>query len=171
MLQIPQGCPIGWLGPHRNICYKLSDDKLSWNDADTGCEELADGAHLASVTYANKAFLSKQREIFDSDYYWVGLRSGDAEWNQGTAAAEKVDFTQWEKVRSSEPSGSVYTDDDCVLMVGETAPDVFKPAGSWMNWPCSDDCSPLCEFKLVGKSPRLQTRRLSLLIVVLYCSG
>ena len=146
-----QGCPSGWVGPNRGLCYKLSDKALSWYDADaSGCEELAPGARLASVTYANKAFLSKQKSIFiDSYYYWVGLRSGDSEWNRDTAAAEAVDFTGWEKIRFSEPSGSSATNDDCVLMVGESAADEYKPAGGWMDWPCDDPDSLLCEFKQV----------------------
>ena len=102
-----QACPGGWMGPHLGMCYKLSDTKLNWNDANTaGCGNLTSGGHLASVTYANKAFLSKQSNIFDSAYYWVGLRSGDTEWNKGTPAAEPVDFTNWEEIQLSEPNGT-----------------------------------------------------------------
>ncbi|KAF0289789.1 hypothetical protein FJT64_011986 [Amphibalanus amphitrite] len=57
-------CPTGWEGPHRDICYRLSEDARSWTDAKAnGCEALSGGAYLASVTYANKAFLSKQESI------------------------------------------------------------------------------------------------------------
>ncbi|XP_043199234.1 macrophage mannose receptor 1-like [Amphibalanus amphitrite] len=142
-------CPDGWVGPHRSVCYRLSDEYLDWNEANaSGCQELQEGAYLASVTYANKAFLSKQESITDSDYYWVGLRSGDAEWNSGTAAAEPVDFTNWGVVRHQEPSGSSVTNDDCVLLIGEVPNDEeYGASGTWMDWDCGLEAFFLCELK------------------------
>ncbi|KAF0289790.1 C-type mannose receptor 2 [Amphibalanus amphitrite] len=143
-----QDCPTGWEGPHRDICYRLSEDARSWTDAKAnGCEALSGGAYLASVTYANKAFLSKQESIVGSDYYWVGLRSGDAEWNSGTAAAEPVDYTNWEVMRHQEPSGSRITNDDCVMVTTASAPAEFQPAGSWVDWDCDYQTPAICQVQ------------------------
>ncbi|XP_043218096.1 macrophage mannose receptor 1-like [Amphibalanus amphitrite] len=140
-------CPDGWEGPHRDVCYKLSDTWLSWSDANAiGCQNLTAGAHLASITYSNKAFLSKRHYLSNSDYFWVGLLSGDDKWNIGTPAEEEVDFTNWETVQHQEPSGSSITNDDCVLMVGPTATGEFRK-GAWLDRSCDYPFNFLCAFE------------------------
>ena len=127
---------------------------MTWDQANAeGCNNLADGAYLASVTYNNKGYLSKQDAIIDSYFFWVGLRSGDDEWNKGTPHAQKVDYTNWETVQLSEPSGSRATNDDCVTMVPEYYWPKFMPSGHWLDWQCdSGECQYICELRQV--SPR-----------------
>ena len=149
-----QRCPAGWVGPHRNTCYKLiTDNKLGWREANSGgCQAVDSRAHLAAVTYNNKAFLSKQTPIFmDGGFYWVGLRSGDTEWNQGTSYATPVDYTNWERLQFVEPDGSAAMENDCVLVNGRRTPSAFQP-GKWADWNCNDPGEYLCQ--LVQVRPR-----------------
>ncbi|XP_043218069.1 asialoglycoprotein receptor 2-like [Amphibalanus amphitrite] len=142
-----RGCPDGWEGPHRGFCYKLSDTTQSWSDANaTGCQSLAAGAHLASITYSNKAFLSNRHSLYEASYFWVGLHAGDDKWNAGTLAEEDVDFTNWETLVHQEPSGSVITNDNCVLMVGPTATGEYQK-GAWLDWSCNGTFYSLCAFE------------------------
>ena len=119
---------------------------MSWDLANTeGCNNLTEGAYLASVTYSNKAFLSKQDAILDTAYYWVGLRQGDDEWNKGTEVAEKVDFTRWEKVSHSEPDGHPTSNNDCVFMTGGNAFAGSLEAGRWLDWSCDFQTDVICQ--------------------------
>ncbi|KAF0311854.1 C-type mannose receptor 2 [Amphibalanus amphitrite] len=137
-------CPWGWVGPHRDTCYRLSSYEATWTEASAGCRALHEDAHLASVRDVNTVFLSKQKSIIDTDYYWVGLRSGNDTWNNNTGHAESVDFTSWEVVRHQEPSGSSVTNDDCVKVVGPGAPPEFLPAGRWLDWDCQARNAFIC---------------------------
>ena len=124
---------------------------MNWTDANSkGCQTVDSRAHLAAITYDNKAFLSKQEAIFvTGSYYWVGLRSGDAEWNKDAEFATPVNYTNWQRLKFTEPDGSEARDNDCVLVTGSLVPSEFRPPGSWMDWDCQDRGNYLCELDQV----------------------
>ncbi|NXU34544.1 CD69 protein, partial [Drymodes brunneopygia] len=61
-------CPFGWIG-YKGICYFLSRDHLSWDQAQARCSEL--GASLAVLRDEEMEFLFSFSRNVD---YWVGLR-------------------------------------------------------------------------------------------------
>ena len=83
--------------------------------------------------------------IIKSTYYWVGLRSGDGDGDSSAADALRLNYTNWERMRHHEPSGSRASNDDCVLMVGDAAPKEFLPAGSWVDWDCNYVTRFICQ--------------------------
>ncbi|XP_043189858.1 macrophage mannose receptor 1-like [Amphibalanus amphitrite] len=142
-----QDCPSGWVGPHRGTCYKLVTDKaLNWDGANaTGCPSQHEGAHLAAITYDNKAFLSKQSDIRKGSYYWIGLRSPYTKWNQDTEFETDIDYTNWEVIKAQEPDGAAISNDDCVIMSGAGAGTEFQPPGVWADTHCDSTLSYVCE--------------------------
>ena len=73
-----------------------------------------------------------------------------------SAREERVDYTNWEKVRHREPSGSRATNDDCVRMVGKEAPREFLPAGQWMDWNCAEELPFVCQWITAVSLPSWQ---------------
>ncbi|NWV94941.1 CD69 protein, partial [Machaerirhynchus nigripectus] len=61
-------CPDGWVG-YNGICYFLSRDAGSWDQARARCSEL--GASLAVLKDEEMEFLFP---FSRTDDYWVGLR-------------------------------------------------------------------------------------------------
>uniref|UniRef100_A0A8C5U744 C-type lectin domain-containing protein n=1 Tax=Malurus cyaneus samueli TaxID=2593467 RepID=A0A8C5U744_9PASS len=77
-------CPHGWVG-HRGICYFLSRDQLSWDQAQARCSEL--GASLALLS-PSQEFLFRLSENED---HWLGLRrrGRELQWGDGTGPAQR----------------------------------------------------------------------------------
>ena len=127
----------------------MSDSAEAWHTAnETGCRALDTRAHLAAITYDNNAFLSKQVELFTPDFYWVGLRSSDDEWNKGTEYATKVEdgsFT-WASLGYSNPSHAGDPEWDCVIADAEGWKD-----GEW----CSSKFASLCQLDQVRHLARV----------------
>uniref|UniRef100_A0A8C5TSD0 C-type lectin domain-containing protein n=1 Tax=Malurus cyaneus samueli TaxID=2593467 RepID=A0A8C5TSD0_9PASS len=74
-------CPHGWVG-HRGICYFLSRDQLSWDQAQARCSEL--GASLAVLKDWEMEFLFPHSAKVD---YWLGLRrrGRELQWGDGSS--------------------------------------------------------------------------------------
>ncbi|XP_057244286.1 C-type lectin domain family 2 member D-related protein-like [Malurus melanocephalus] len=74
-------CPHGWVG-HRGICYFLSRDQLSWDQAQARCSEL--GASLAVLQDWEMEFLLRLTRNKD---HWIGLCRWDQElqWVDGSS--------------------------------------------------------------------------------------
>uniref|UniRef100_A0A8C5UED5 C-type lectin domain-containing protein n=1 Tax=Malurus cyaneus samueli TaxID=2593467 RepID=A0A8C5UED5_9PASS len=75
-------CPHGWVG-HRGICYFLSRDQLSWDQAQARCSEL--GASLAVLKDWEMVIpLSLTR----NEDHWLGLRrrGRELQWGDGSNA-------------------------------------------------------------------------------------
>ena len=144
----PQSCPAGWLGPHRNTCYKLSDFQTTWTQAnETSCRDMDPRAHLAAITYENRAFISKQSEIVSAGYYWVGLKSSQPDWNFGTDYATPVDDSiHWVSLGYSRPIHVGSPDMDCVF--------VNSRNGAWDDdSTCDTETFSLCQLKQVRFKP------------------
>ncbi|NXH44866.1 CD69 protein, partial [Dicaeum eximium] len=60
-------CPDGWIG-YRGICYFLSKDHLTWDEAQARCSQL--GASLAVPRDEEMEFLFHLSGKVD---YWLGL--------------------------------------------------------------------------------------------------
>ncbi|NWU88210.1 CD69 protein, partial [Onychorhynchus coronatus] len=61
-------CPEAWVG-YRRVCYYLSRDEGTWEQAQHRCSEL--GASLAVLSDEEMGFLFLLRGNVD---YWLGLR-------------------------------------------------------------------------------------------------
>uniref|UniRef100_A0A8C5TIY9 C-type lectin domain-containing protein n=1 Tax=Malurus cyaneus samueli TaxID=2593467 RepID=A0A8C5TIY9_9PASS len=74
-------CPHGWVG-HRGICYFLSRDQLSWDQAQARCSEL--GASLAVLQDWEMEFLFR---LTWNENYWLGLRrrGRELQWGDGSS--------------------------------------------------------------------------------------
>ncbi|XP_057244354.1 early activation antigen CD69-like [Malurus melanocephalus] len=79
-------CPHGWVG-HRGICYFLSRDQLSWDQAQARCSEL--GASLAVLKDWEMEFLFCLSENED---HWLGLRrrGRELQWGDGSSFNSSV---------------------------------------------------------------------------------
>ena len=132
-----------WVGPHRGKYYTLGKEFASWYDAKADCQAL--DARLAAITYDNKAFLSKQLSIIDSNYFWIGLRSNETQFNAGTEFAVEKDYTNWEKICAQEPDGDRASEDDCVAITGRLSGPDYQPAGSWADSQCNAVGDFICQ--------------------------
>merc|ERR1712098_30081 len=82
-------CPADWTA-HQSKCYKLFEETLSWEDAESYCQ--AEGAHLASV-------LNQEENNFiaglASEKMWLGgtdkVNEGTFVWTDGSSFS----FTSW----------------------------------------------------------------------------
>ena len=120
----------------------MSTGKMPWTEANaTGCQAMDPSAHLAAIIGNNRAFLSKQEAFFGVSDYWVGLRSSDSEWNQGsTYSTPRDDTINWYSVGMVGPSNAGDPTSDCVYL---------SSSGLWYDGRCSDKNKPLCELKQV----------------------
>ncbi|XP_057244353.1 early activation antigen CD69-like [Malurus melanocephalus] len=80
-------CPHDWVG-HRGICYFLSRDQLSWDQAQARCSEL--GASLAVLQDWEMEFLFPHSARVD---YWLGLRrrGRELQWGDGSSFNSSVE--------------------------------------------------------------------------------
>ncbi|XP_077640621.1 C-type lectin domain family 2 member B-like [Lonchura striata] len=84
--QLVQGCPHGWVG-YNGVCYYLSRDYRSWEQAQERCSEL--GASLAIVKDEAMDLLFRLRGNVD---YWIGLRRRGERlhWGDGSSYSSRV---------------------------------------------------------------------------------
>ncbi|NWV73838.1 CD69 protein, partial [Dasyornis broadbenti] len=61
-------CPDGWVGYH-GICYFLSRDHLSWDEAQARCSELG-----ASLVVPNDQEMELLIRLSGNIDHWLGLR-------------------------------------------------------------------------------------------------
>nr|XP_041573054.1 early activation antigen CD69 [Taeniopygia guttata] len=84
--QLVLGCPHGWVGSN-GVCYYLSRDSRSWEQAQERCSEL--GASLAILKDEAMDLLFRLRGNVD---YWIGLcRRGERlYWGDGSSYSSWV---------------------------------------------------------------------------------
>ncbi|XP_041573054.2 C-type lectin domain family 2 member B isoform X3 [Taeniopygia guttata] len=84
--QLVLGCPHGWVGSN-GVCYYLSRDSRSWEQAQERCSEL--GASLAILKDEAMDLLFRLRGNVD---YWIGLcRRGERlYWGDGSSYSSRV---------------------------------------------------------------------------------
>ncbi|XP_027563134.1 C-type lectin domain family 2 member B-like [Neopelma chrysocephalum] len=90
-------CPEDWVGYNR-VCYYLSRDEGSWEQARDQCLEL--GASLAVLSDREMSFLFR---LNDNLEYWLGLRRRD----------ERLQWVDGSSYNSSVP---VLGDSECVYL-------------------------------------------------------
>eukprot|EP00058_Branchiostoma_floridae_P018558 XP_002604047.1 hypothetical protein BRAFLDRAFT_71663 [Branchiostoma floridae] len=90
-----QNCPSGW-SEYNNHCYKLMTDKISWDKANTKCEQ--QGAKLASVQNEDEnnfvADVIRNAKGFLRYHVWIGLKrepDGQFRWADGSL----LSYTNW----------------------------------------------------------------------------
>eukprot|EP00091_Calanus_sinicus_P009712 TRINITY_DN22593_c0_g1_i1.p1 TRINITY_DN22593_c0_g1~~TRINITY_DN22593_c0_g1_i1.p1 ORF type:complete len:118 (-),score=18.60 TRINITY_DN22593_c0_g1_i1:183-536(-) len=99
-------CRDGWTG-WGSHCYKLFKEKLSWNDAQSRCEN--EGSNLASVqSLEENGFLLK----LSPQGVWIGANDKDTEgtwaWTDGSVS----DLKYWRKSEPDNGEGG----EDCAFM-------------------------------------------------------
>uniref|UniRef100_A0A674HLX0 C-type lectin domain-containing protein n=1 Tax=Taeniopygia guttata TaxID=59729 RepID=A0A674HLX0_TAEGU len=84
--QLVLGCPHGWVGSN-GVCYYLSRDYRSWEQAQERCSEL--GASLAILKDEAMDLLFRLRGNVD---YWIGLRRRGERlhWGDGSSYSSRV---------------------------------------------------------------------------------
>ncbi|XP_077640624.1 uncharacterized protein LOC144246589 [Lonchura striata] len=84
--QLVLGCPHGWVG-YNGVCYYLSRDYRSWDQAQERCSEL--GASLAILQDEAMDLLFRLRGNVD---YWIGLRRRGERlhWGDGSSYSSRV---------------------------------------------------------------------------------
>ncbi|XP_077640930.1 C-type lectin domain family 2 member B-like isoform X2 [Lonchura striata] len=84
--QLVLGCPHGWVG-YNGVCYYLSRDYRSWDQAQERCSEL--GASLAILQDEAMDLLFRLRGNVD---YWIGLRRWGERlhWGDGSSYSSRV---------------------------------------------------------------------------------
>ncbi|XP_072786931.1 C-type lectin domain family 2 member B [Taeniopygia guttata] len=84
--QLVLGCPHGWVG-YNGVCYYLSRDYRSWEQAQERCSEL--GASLAILKDEAMDLLFRLRGNVD---YWIGLRRRGERlhWGDGSSYSSRV---------------------------------------------------------------------------------
>ncbi|XP_077640927.1 C-type lectin domain family 2 member B-like [Lonchura striata] len=84
--QLVLGCPRGWVG-YNGVCYYLSRDYRSWDQAQERCSEL--GASLAILQDEAMDLLFRLRGNVD---YWIGLRRRGERlhWGDGSSYSSRV---------------------------------------------------------------------------------
>nr|XP_041572878.1 early activation antigen CD69-like isoform X2 [Taeniopygia guttata] len=91
-----QCCPHGWVGSN-GVCYYLSRDSRSWEQAQERCSEL--GASLAILKAEAMDLLFRLRGNVD---YWIGLRRRGERlhWGDGSSYSSRGRFSSF-KPKSS----------------------------------------------------------------------
>nr|XP_041573041.1 C-type lectin domain family 2 member B-like isoform X1 [Taeniopygia guttata] len=84
--QLVLGCPHSWVGSN-GVCYYLSRDYRSWEQAQERCSEL--GASLAILKDEAMDLLFRLRGNVD---YWIGLRRRGERlhWGDGSSYSSRV---------------------------------------------------------------------------------
>nr|XP_041573053.1 early activation antigen CD69-like isoform X2 [Taeniopygia guttata] len=95
-----QCCPHGWFG-YTGVCYYLSRDSRSWEQAQERCSEL--GASLAILKDEAMDLLFRLRGNVD---YWIGLRRRGERLHWGDGSS----YSSWVPVLGN--SQCVYLADD-----------------------------------------------------------
>ena len=78
-------CPLcdGLVWPENRHCYRVVAEAVSWFDAEAACQGW--GGHLASVASADERLFIHSLDLNNK---WIGLRTGDERWTDGTALGE-----------------------------------------------------------------------------------
>ena len=103
-------CPEGWTKYPEGLCYKEFTEKLSWNSAETKCQEFGgDLVSIESQTEQDLILSIINRNHYD--YYWIGLNdlktAGQYEWITTDGTGEKkYKFKWWAKGMPTDNNGA-----------------------------------------------------------------
>uniref|UniRef100_A0A194ARP7 C-type lectin 6 n=1 Tax=Sistrurus tergeminus TaxID=8757 RepID=A0A194ARP7_SISTE len=93
-------CPLGW-SSYEGHCYRVFQQRRTWDDAEKFCREQHKGSHLVSFRSSEEVdfLVSITYPILTASLVWTGLSNVwnecRLEWTDGT----KVDYKAW----SEEP--------------------------------------------------------------------
>ena len=88
-------CPEGWLTHPEGTCFREFTEKLSWNSAESKCQQF--GGDLVSITsQAEQDYVLSIIQRNHYDYYWIGLndlkQAGKYEWIKTDGSTGKCKF-------------------------------------------------------------------------------
>nr|Q71RQ0.1 RecName: Full=Snaclec stejaggregin-A subunit beta-1; Flags: Precursor [Trimeresurus stejnegeri]AAQ15167.1 stejaggregin-A beta chain-1 [Trimeresurus stejnegeri] len=89
-------CPLGW-SSYDEHCYKVFNQRKTWDDAEKFCTQQHKGSHLLSFHSSEEVdfVVSKTYPILKEDFVWIGLSDVwsecTKEWSDGT----KLDYKAW----------------------------------------------------------------------------
>nr|XP_041573046.1 C-type lectin domain family 2 member D11-like isoform X2 [Taeniopygia guttata] len=105
--QLVLGCPHGWVGSN-GVCYYLSRDYRSWEQAQERCSEL--GASLAILKDEAMDLLFRLRGNVD---YWIGLRRRGERlhWGDGSSYSSSHTGTLTSREQKRSPGGGLVVEE------------------------------------------------------------
>lgn len=127
-------CRTNWV-QHGASCYKAVKKNLSWQDANSNCQNIS--SNLTSVLNQNQNdFLVSLSSEFKRNYFWIGFVQSNAvfRWQDGSSST----YYNW---GTNEPLNT--TSYDCV--------NIRKVEGTWKNWDCSTLNPSICKYDSVTK--------------------
>jgi hypothetical protein len=65
-------CNEGWI-PYGDSCYKISDDKATWLEAEAKCQQLGNDVHLASCMKEHEIFFLAKQKRNASEAFYLGI--------------------------------------------------------------------------------------------------
>uniref|UniRef100_T1DJZ7 C-type lectin 4 n=1 Tax=Crotalus horridus TaxID=35024 RepID=T1DJZ7_CROHD len=119
-------CPLGW-SSYEGHCYRVFQQKMTWDDAEKFCTQQHKGSHLVSFQSSEEVDFVMTGPMLELDLVWIGLSNI---WNECTLEwtnGNKVDYKAW----SAEP--------ECI---------VSKTTDKhWFSRPCSKAHKVVCKFQ------------------------
>nr|AEJ31973.1 C-type lectin 7 [Crotalus adamanteus] len=121
-------CPLGW-SSYEGHCYRVFQQKMTWEDAEQFCAEQHKGSHLVSFHSSEEVdfVISMTWPMLRYDFVWIGLSNiwneCRLEWTDGA----KVDYKAWS--RELECIVSKTTDNQ------------------WLSMHCSKTHNLVCKFQ------------------------
>uniref|UniRef100_A0A0K8RYY8 C-type lectin 3 n=1 Tax=Crotalus horridus TaxID=35024 RepID=A0A0K8RYY8_CROHD len=119
-------CPLSW-SSYEGHCYRVFQQKMTWDDAEKFCTQQHKGSHLVSFQSSEEVDFVMTGPMLELDLVWIGLSNI---WNECTLEwtnGNKVDYKAW----SAEP--------ECI---------VSKTTDKhWFSRPCSKAHKVVCKFQ------------------------
>ena len=102
-------CPEGWSTYPEGTCYKEFTEKLSWNGAESKCQQF--GGDLVSVaSQTEQEYILSLINRNHYDYYWIGLNdvttTGKYEWISTDGTTNDYKFKWWAKGMPTDNNGA-----------------------------------------------------------------
>ena len=122
-------------------CYKYpGGDTADWADAESHCQGLLAGAHLAAIHSAEE--MQFVQDNVPTNHFWLGgsdlNEEGSFTWTDGS----RWDYTEWFKGEPNNDLGSEH----CLE-------DLYDYEQGWVDWndrPCSEIRHFVCKAPLVS---------------------
>ncbi|XP_077974719.1 uncharacterized protein LOC144430572 [Styela clava] len=128
-------CMAGWQ-KFDGYCYQFQHIELSWNEAETYCNE-QHNATLASVhSRRENGFLNR----LALDYQWIGFNDLDEEAKFVWSDKSPITYKHW---RPGQPNSLLQDLEHCVVML-------YFRSGQWNDVPCHYGIKFTCKMAPVG---------------------